>query len=215
MKEIGGYFEFERYGAGTYHTDAILLNTGRSALKYIIRAYGIKEIFIPYYTCPVVWDALYEEGCKITFYDINGKFQPMIEFPSDAYVLTNDWFGVCGGNVVDLADKYCNLIVDNAQSFYALPKGIGSFYSPRKFFGLPDGGLLICDKRIDKEFPRDTSYGRTGHLLKRLDLCAGDGYEDFKANEKSLSNQPIMEMSNLTHTLMGNIDYERTKRTRL
>ena len=214
-KEIGGYLELECYGAGTYHSDAIALNTGRNALKYLIRAYGIKEIFAPYYTCPVVWDALYEEGCKIIFYDIDRKLLPTTEFPASAYVLMNDWFGVCGGNVAVLSSMYDNLIIDNAQSFYAVHKGIGSFYSLRKFFGFPDGGLLICDRKLHEELPKDVSYERAAHLLKRYDLGAEAGYSDFKTNDTLLSNRSLMEMSNLTRALMGNIDYVRVKRVRL
>jgi len=213
--EIGGYFELECYGAQMYHTDVIALNSGRNALKYVIKAYGITEIFAPYYTCPVVWDALCEEGCGIKFYDIDNKFLPTTDFPETAYVLVNDWFGVCGGNIANLDRKYGNLITDNAQSFYAVPKGIGSFYSPRKFFGLPDGGLLISDKRLETELTRDVSYKRVSHLIERYDLGANAGYDDFKANDNSLSNQPIMQMSNLTRALMGNIDYDRIRRIRL
>ena len=127
----------------------------------------------------------------------------------------NDWFGVCGGNIAILERKYINLIVDNAQSFYAVPKGIGSFYSPRKFFGLPDGGLLISDKMLELKLTKDVSYERTAHLLKRYDLGASAGYDDFRVNDDLLLNQPIMEMSNLTRALMGNIDYGRVRQVRL
>ena len=213
--EIGGYFGLECYGAGSYHAGAVELNSGRNALRYLIRAYGIDNIFVPYFTCPAVWDALREEGCSIALYNIDDRFMPTARFPQDAYVLTNDWFGVSGGSVALLAGKYENLIVDNAQSFYAEPGGIGSFYSPSKFFGLPDGGLLVCGKRIEGELPRDASNERAAHLLKRHDLGAGAGYGDFKANEDLLSKQPVMGMSSLTRTLMGNIDYARARRVRL
>ena len=48
----------------------IELNLARNCLKYIIRLYGIKQIFIPYFTCPVVWNAIREENCRVKFYHI-------------------------------------------------------------------------------------------------------------------------------------------------
>ena len=48
MNAIGGYFEIEEEGIGIFpHKDAILLNTGRNALEYILSALGsIKKIYL-------------------------------------------------------------------------------------------------------------------------------------------------------------------------
>ena len=54
-KEIGGFIELELKQGKHFHKSAILLNSARSALRYVIRAYNIREIHTPYYTCPVVW----------------------------------------------------------------------------------------------------------------------------------------------------------------
>ena len=213
-KEIGGYMELESYGAATYHKGSVLLNSGRNALKYIIRAYDIKKLFIPYYTCPVVWEVVKEESCELLFYDINSDFMPTQKLPEGAFILVNDYFGVCSENIDKLADLYENMIVDNAQSFYSKPKGIGSFYSPRKFFGLPDGGLLYCEKRLNQSFEKDVSHNKVSHLLKRHDLGPSNGYKAFIKNEDSFVNQPIREMSDLTKALMGNISYEKAREAR-
>ena len=45
------------------------------------------------------------------------------------------------------------------------------------------------------------------HLLKRIDLSAEQGYSDFCQNDKSLENQPIKIMSNLTKKILSSIDY--------
>jgi len=121
---------------------------------------------------------------------------------------------VCGSNIEKLATKHRNLVVDNAQSFYAKPNGVASFYSPRKFFGLPDGGLLICSKKLDQPIDKDVSHGRMSHLLKRHEYCASEGYDDFVNNDKELSRQPLLEMSSLTAALMSNINYESVRKTR-
>lgn len=214
-KEIGGYFSLECGHTPLYHQNGIMLNSARNALRYIIKAYNIKEIAVPYYTCPVVWQAIQIEGCRIIPYDIDDKFLPQQEFSNEIFILYNNYFGICHKNIDYLAQKYKNLIIDNAQAFYAAKQGIASFYSPRKFFGLPDGGIAICDKVYEENFETAVSYNLCSHLLKRLDLGAQSGYKDFQQNEDSFIEQPIQYMSLLTRSLMGNIDYERAKIKRL
>jgi hypothetical protein len=161
-----------------------------------------------------VWEAVKEENCEVTFYEINTDLMPSQNLPENAFILVNDYFGICGGNIDKMEDVYKNLIVDYAQSFYAKPRGIASFYSPRKFFGLPDGGLLFCEKRLNKLPGKDVSHKKTSHLLKRYDLDASAGYKDFQYNEGAFENQPILEMSALTKALMSNINYEKVKKAR-
>ena len=48
-REIGSYFELELPKEREYHENAISLNLGRNALRYIIRAHKIKKIYVPYY----------------------------------------------------------------------------------------------------------------------------------------------------------------------
>lgn len=215
MKEIGGYFGLECGCASTYHKEAIVLNSCRNALRYVIRTYNITEMYVPIYTCPVVWDAILAENCKIIPYDIGDDFLPVYDVSDDAFVLYNNYFGINGKNVGMMARKYKNLIVDNAQSFYHPHYGLASIYSPRKFFGLPDGGLVVCDKHLRDDLDISVSYDKCIHLLKRIDLGANAGYADFQANDESLVGLPIQQMSKLTATLMGNIDYEKVKQQRL
>jgi hypothetical protein len=107
------------------------------------------------------------------------------------------------------------LIVDNAQAFCAEPiDGIDTFYSVRKFFGVPDGAYLYTDKPLQLEFEQDCSYERMSHLLKRIDLSPEAGYQDFRTNEELLCNQEIKRMSRLTEALLCGIDYESVKRKR-
>ena len=216
MKEIGGYFGLELgHFPSAYHNKAIALNSARNALRYIIKAYHIKKMFVPYYTCPVVWQAIDSENCKIFPYDIDFNFFPVSSFQTNDFILYNNWFGICGKNINILAKQFPHLIVDNAQSFYSLPKGCASFYSPRKFFGLPDGGLLFCKKEYNKKFNKALSFDLCKHLLKRIDLNASSGYKDFQKADSALINRPIELMSNLTHSLMETIDYKETKKRRL
>ncbi len=216
MKEIGGYFELDCAGRNFLHEEGVWLNSGRNALRYIVRAYGIRKINVPYFTCPVIWKALREEGCDISFYEVGRNLCPLQRFNKNDYILYTNYFGVCGDKVRALAVDYPNLIVDNAQALYTPPCGLASFYSPRKFFGLPDGGIVMCDNHIELPAERDLSAARMTHLLTRIDTGdASSGYADFKAANASLTNAPILRMSRLTEALMGNLDVDFVKRRRL
>lgn len=215
MKEIGGYIELEIPEGSSFHENAIAINSGRNGIKYAIRAYKIQKLHVPYYTCPVVWQAIKEEGCDIEFYKINDKLLPDKDFDINDYVLYTNYFGVCSENIKKLEKKYKNLIIDNAQSFYMQPKGIASVYSPRKFFGVSDGGYVYCKKQLNNSFKQDFSYNRFSHLLKRLEAGSDFGYKDFQKNDDSLIGEDIKYMSNLTSKLLNSINYELAKQKRL
>lgn len=115
-----------------------------------------------------------------------------------------------------LAGIYGNqLIVDNAQAFFA-PRvnGIDTFYSPRKFFGVPDGGYLYTDAILQQNFVADKSYHRMQHLLLRIEEGAENGYSLFRKADESLDNQPIHQMSFLTERLLQNVDYSYIRKKR-
>ena len=214
-KEIGGYFGLEINSRFDNISNNIALNCARNCLRYIIKAFQVEEIFVPYYTCPVVWQSIKKENCSIKFYHIDEDFMPTMEFSENSYILYTNYFGICAKNVKNLAKKYKNLIVDNAQAFYMPKYGIASFNSIRKFFGVSDGALLKSDKQIDNIFEKDSSYQRCSHLLKRLDINAQFGYQDFCNNDNSLINEEIKAISNLTKAIFNSIDIGEAKQKRL
>lgn len=215
MKSIGGYFELTCGNTPLYYQNGTYLNICRNAIRYIIRALGIRKIHVPFYTCHVVYEAIQAEGCKILKYNLADDMMPSIDFPKNDFIIYNNYFGVLGNNVKILSGLYPNLIVDNAQAFYSKPDCRAVVYSPRKFFGLPDGGILIGKDIPKLELQKGISIDVTSHLLKRLEFGAKIGYEDFIRNDLKLDYYPIQAISNLTLALMGNIDYETAKRKRL
>lgn len=218
MKAIGGYFELETRKGEHYHKDAIRLNTARNCFEYVLRTRGYRKVYIPYYTCEVMLEPIQKLGLTYEFYHINEKLEPasLPELNSDEAFLYTNYFGLKQNCVEKLATFYGQqLVVDNAQAFYAEPiEGIETFYSARKFFGLADGAYLYTDKPLQQEFEQDCSFDRMSHLLKRLDLGAEAGYKDFKNNDDDLIGQDIKRMSNLTDALLSGIDYHYAKRRR-
>lgn len=211
MKSIGGYFELELPQGKEYHSQAIALNTGRNALEYILRVRGYKRVFLPYYSCEALLEPFEKLGVEYSFYHINESLEPEqpVALKDSEAVLYINYFGLKQDFVTTLAATYGKqLIVDNTQAFYAKPiEGIDTFYSCRKFFGVPDGAYLYCDGRLDEELEQDHSWERMTHLLKRIDVSAEAAYADFREQSVKLKNNPIRTMSSLTHRIMASIDY--------
>jgi hypothetical protein len=212
MNSIGGYFELELRKEEEYHKDAIRLNSGRNAFEYILRAREYKKVYLPHYTCDVLLDTIKKLKLDYELYHINKKLQPLVDFKrirTDEAVLYSNYFGIAGHEVKRLSKSIPNLIVDNSQAFFESPfKGIDTFYSPRKFFGVPDGAYLYTNHNLAIKLEKDNSLGRFGHLLGRIENNAEESYYLFTQNDKSLTDQPIKSMSNITQCLLKNIDYK-------
>ncbi len=218
MEAIGGYFSLELPQREEYHKNAIRLNTGRNCLEYILRVRGYKKVYVPYYTCEAVVEPINKLGIPYEFYhiDIHFEIRDRLTLKEGEALLYTNYFGLKQRYVEQLAEKEGNrLIVDNTQAFYAKPiPGIDTFYTCRKFFGVPDGAYLYCDKELDEEIEHDYSYDRLAHLVKRIDLSAEDGFKDFRRVDEGLDNQPIRKMSKLTQRMMQGIDYDTAAQRR-
>lgn len=189
-------------------TNFVELNLARNCIKYIIKAYGIKEIFIPFYTCQTVWNAISETHCKIKFYHIDKNFMPKITFPKDAYILYTNYFGLCYQNCKTLSLNYPNLIIDNSHAFYANHLGIASFKSLRKFFNISNGAYLYSDKLLNEDFAQD-NYINNPVLIHQ-------NYNQFVKNELELNNQKQIKYLNpIIKNQIKQINYEKDKQLRL
>ena len=212
MGALGGYFSLELPQLNVYHTGALALNTGRNCLEYILRVRRFKKVYIPFYSCDVMLEPLIKLNIKYEFYHINLRFEIREEYQLERgeALLYINYFGLKQEYVEELAIKYRDhLIIDNTQAFYARPIiGIDTFYSCRKFFGVPDGAYLYINKLLNETFEQDVSWERMNYLIKRIDIGAEAGYSDFKEHSQSLIGQPIKLMSNLTERLMRSIDYK-------
>lgn len=215
-KAIGGYLELELCRGEHFHPEALRLNSARNCFEYIMRVCNYKKVYIPYYTCETVLEPFKRVDVEYVFYSINELLEP-IELPvlkaNEAFYYTN-YFGLKQACVERLAERYGKqLIVDNAQAFFASRlSGIDTFYSARKFFGVADGAYLYTDdKSMYDTLVQDLSWDRMTHLLKRMDVTPQFGFEDFHHNEDVLCNRPIMRMSRLTESILGNVDYQSVK----
>ena len=215
MKEIGGYFELELNKIDNMpNKEGVLVNSGRNALEYILRGIGVDKIgmlYVPRYTCEVIYEPIRKLGIKnVKKYEINENLE-IDDFPrlrEGDYVIANNYFGIKDSYIHSLIERFGeHLIVDNSQAlYYPIHGETKAFYSPRKFAGVPDGGIAWPSCSI--EMNTDTSYDKCSHLLKRLDIDANAAYEDFHINSDKLKEMPLKKMSRLTESLLGNIDFD-------
>ena len=221
IDSLGGYFELElRHHKGFPHDEGVLLNTGRNAFEYVLRSLPcIRHLWMPYYTCSAVLEPVKKLGVPYSFYHIDNSLEIKESLTLDEgdYLVYTNYFGIKDDYVCKIAEQYgTHLIVDNAQAWFAEPiPGVSTIYSPRKFVGVPDGGIAFCPYETDiSQFEQDCSYDRCSHLLKRIDLGAEGGFEDFKSNDLSLSSTPIRRMSKLTKALLSSIDFDYVRSLR-
>lgn len=219
IKPIGGYFELELPRHPEFHAEAIVLNSGRFCLEYLLRCRKYNKVYVPYFTCDTVIEPIIKLGIPYEFYHTDKSYHIVddIRLASDEALLYTNYWGLQGKYCEELVEKFGKqLILDYTQAFFSKPiGGIDTFYSCRKYFGVPDGGYLYTDAIADFEIEQDESYGRMDSLTKRIDLSPEAGYDDFHKVSASFHNMPIRRMSNLTKRLMHSIDYERVAQQRI
>lgn len=200
-----------------YYPDLIKLNTARNSLEYILITKGYTTIYLPYFTCEVLLEPIRRLQVLYHFYKIDENMDPIIDFQVDdkSCMLYTNYFGVKTATVKQLSNTQKNLIIDNAQAFYAEPiSGIDTFYSCRKFFGVPDGAYLYTSSAERLTLQTDSSVDRVSHLIKAVDLNIEAGYSDYVRNNDVLIDNEIKAMSPFTQRLLDSVDYEHcaTKR---
>lgn len=214
MKEIGGFPDISaNHGCdATLFSGALLLNSCANALEFLIRERGYRKIRVPAYTCPAVNRAVARAGAEIITYYLDAGCMPIATLEADCTPLIyTNYFGLLEDNVLRLAAAGVGLVVDNAQALYSPPvPGADCLYSPRKFFGLPDGGILYPATPLPgySGLGKSISFDRCFWLFKRADTGAASAFADMQESERSLQEQPPLRMSESTRCLMAGIDPE-------
>ena len=215
---IGGYFSLELPLLTEYHHDAIRLNSGRNCLEYILLSRKYKNVYIPYYICDTILKPFDKLEINYIFYHINFDFEIIedITLKENEALLYTNYFGLKQQYITLLSQRYGErLIIDNTQAFFDQNiKGIDTFYTCRKFFGVSDGAYLYSSKFINIELEQDSSYHQMTHLLKSIDISQENAFNDFHNAENYIGNQDIKLMSKITQRIMQSIDYTKVGKIR-
>lgn len=219
---VGGYFELELPAQKEeVFPGALKYQSARAAFRALLESSpNISRIWMPYYICDTMLSSARLAGKEIKYYPIDGKLAPAKEIflkSGDLLVYVN-YFGVSDINVNYLLGQHDpdKLVIDCSQAFFSGPYDcLATVYSPRKFFGVPDGGILCTQKNIALPAEQDQeSLSRTSHLLQRLAFSAEQGYENYKRAEASLKDSKPKRMSRLTGSLLSAVDYLAVKKKR-
>lgn len=149
--EYGGCLPQERYllEHPSFHAkgwNGAALNSGRSAIYYVLSTAGIHHVYLPYYTCPTIKTFLEERDIQVTEYCIGPDFLPQIDgLDEDSFLLWTNYFGCMKEETMQTAVfRYGHrLILDHCQSFFDEPvPEIFNVYSVRKFVGVSSGSYI-------------------------------------------------------------------------
>jgi hypothetical protein len=217
MREIGGYFELDKYSMPMLHQGAIALNCGRNTLAYLIEAKGIEKIKVPKFLCDTVREVCEKEKISISFYSITKDFLPEeLTLEADEWLYLVNFYGQLDNDTIrGYVEKYERVIVDHAQAYFQMPlENVDTLYTCRKFFGVADGGILYTDTKLEREIPQDESFDRMKFVLGRFERSASEFYAEAASNNDFFADEPIKLMSKLTENLLHGIDYEAVKQKR-
>lgn len=216
-KIIGGFFPLELPEKSEYHSRALHLNSARYGLEYVLRTRHYKKIYLPAYICDSVLQPVKRLGIDCAFYLIDQDFSPVFDHTpeEDACFLYVNYFGLNSSNVRKICHSLKHVVIDNTQAFFAEPTAeIDTLYSPRKFFGVADGGYLYTNAEERLHLQPDPSYYRYDALLKQMDLGSTAAEPLFEQNEAYLDTCGMHAMSRLTRRILECIDYGKVIRRR-
>lgn len=217
-KEIGGYMQFETYSGKEYHEDCIPLNVSRNAIRLLCEKKNYKKVYVPYYLGWSIFDMFNDNNIKYECYHLNKDLTPNFnkKIDDDECLFVVNFFGqLSNEEIAELKSAYKNIMIDSTQAFFQKAvKGVDTFYTCHKNFGVTDGAYLSTDLKLDEELKVDTSYERFEYLTGRYELGAPKFYEMCKKCDDDLRYLEIKKMSKITQNILKSLDYEKIKKVR-
>lgn len=193
--------------------DSIYLDSGRSAIKLVLKLISSGEILLPEYICESVIKSF--EGFKINYYKINEDFsidvkdlKTKINKNTKALFIMHYYGSLQQEYIVseikDLKLQWGFMIIeDTTHCIFTKSQIIGDYCvcSLRKWFAIPDGGVLYSLNSLDilksKNFSRNIDINKIyGMVLKNL-------YLEYGIDVNSLYRMIFCESEELLDSKMG------------
>lgn len=139
----------------------LFLANGRSGIFILVDLLKPANVWMPSYLCPTMVDAVDQKKTQLKFYEIDYDLQiPSLNWIKQVQagdlVILIDYFGFpLSAEVVDLVKGQGGYVLEDAcQALLSEHVGQHSdfvLFSPRKFIGVPDGGILVscCNVKFD------------------------------------------------------------------
>lgn len=218
---IGGYFELELPRGALPHQGSVLLQSARAAFLALLRAGKPGRVWMPRYICDAMHAPLRMAGIDCVWYDVDERLavDDRVKIETGDWLLYVNYFGLCEQNVATLMRRFppSQIVLDYSQAFFSASgdEALATIYSPRKFFGVPDGGMLYS--RIPLDLPKyqdEESIFRSSHLIKRLADSPESGYADYQKAEENLAECEPKRMSKLTERILASVMFESARKKR-
>lgn len=209
---IGGYFELELPAQNKVrYLDAKYFQSARACFYALLLKGRPTKVWLPFFNCDAMLGPLRAAGIEYDFYSIANDFSIADDVPlkDGEWLVYVNYFGLCTTKQQEILKKYnpAQIIFDHAQAYFSPPLDcLATIYSPRKFFGVPDGGLLITSLNIVEDGDDCGSFDRVTHLLKRASDTPESGYLDYQLAEKTLENFSLAKMSKLSRRILSSGD---------
>jgi len=218
---IGGYFELELPAANTpLYPQALGFQSGRAAFLALLRSGKPRRVWVPYYICSTMLDSMRQAEVEPAFYRIDDN----LHLAQEIHLLEDDWFlyvnyfGVCGAYAQSLLSRFArqSVVIDASQALFSPPLDcLATIYSPRKFMGIPDGGLLVSSIPVDApQCVDEGSFERALPLLKRMAFTPEAGHAEHQRAEATLFVQQPKGMSDLTRRMLSSVDFADVRERR-
>ncbi len=219
---MGGFFglELPEYNNFPFTESeyCVFTNSGRTALACILdNMPRPRRVFIPRYICHTLEEPL--TGFNTETYGCRADLSPIL--PDDAQkediIILVDYFGLTARHVLHAAEQFPGQVIVDATTalFRASGEQFPTFYSPRKFVGVPDGGVACAPFPLIRR-PEETapSSATALHLLQRIESGILSAATSAQQAENALCGTRLA-MSPLTRRLLRSIDFHTVSQKRL
>ena len=227
-KVIGGVFSLEEIAGGSmveprfFSRDCLLLANARGAFRLLVAELQPRQVWLPTFLCPTMVDAV--APCKPRLYPVNAELRAteldwLDEVLAGDLVVVVDYFGfVLHEDLAQAARRVGAVVVEDA-SHALLSEDAGKIgdyvlWSPRKFAGLPDGGVLqavtgpLPEARLSQANPEWWALAHDACLRRRVFEQGGqrDWLSVHQQAERGHPANPVA-MSELSKTLACGLDW--------
>jgi dTDP-4-amino-4,6-dideoxygalactose transaminase len=240
-KIIGGMFGLEDplnvpAGPALPSTDrSLFLVNARSGIRLLIEILAPSAVWLPSYLCACIIEAAHLAKTQVRFYELDDRLALISrEWLNDVQqgdlVLVIDFFGVGPDAELMRSAQECGAWVVEDACQALLTRGVGAtadfvLMSPRKFLGIPDGGILTF--KLHNEFESVSLQQPPSQwwlkawfatILRREFDLHGTDHRWFELFQETEAQAPVgpYAMSQLSRLLLQNgFSYDRIAERRV
>lgn len=216
--------------------NALYFDSGRSALRFLLKGIPCKKVLLPGYICQSVRDC-FAPDCQAIYYEVDQdlkiNWSDLLEkCTDDVDVVYLHYFNGYIGAEYDLKalqdkkqEKGFVIVEDTTHSLFSAAYTAGDYCvcSLRKWFPIADGGVLYTKNSLTpEEFPENTWWvEKTGAMaakdryLRGMDECKQDFLDTFAHAEECLDQQTTpFAMSAASRERLKTVDCHDLAKTR-